>query len=138
MCIRDRGKHTLRSLYKKHKIQSFAEAVEEGYCVPVLNDLANEFNGKIFDKFSDEEKDQINLSDLKLIAKFLRANIDLNTQQLFIWEQYSFKHLPAEVISAIYENFIQAEALRINGEKEKGVVSVSYTHLDVYKRQVSN
>ena len=118
----DKGKHTLRSLYKKHKIQSFAEAVEEGYCVPVLNDLANEFNGKIFDKFSDEEKDQINLSDLKLIAKFLRANIDLNTQQLFIWEQYSFKHLPAEVISAIYENFIQAEALRINGEKEKGVV----------------
>lgn len=118
----DEGKHTLRNLYKKHKIQSFAEAVEQGFCVAILNDLANEFNGKIFDKFSDSEKAQISESDLSLIAKFLRANIDLNTQQLFIWEQYSFKHLPAEVISAIYENFIQAEALRQNGVKEKGVV----------------
>ncbi|WP_162128707.1 hypothetical protein [Flavobacterium phycosphaerae] len=59
---------------------------------------------------------------MNLLANFLRANINLKTNQLFIWEQYSFKHLPAEVISAIYENFIQAESVRNTGGKEKGVV----------------
>lgn len=118
----DDGKHTLKNLYKKYKITTFADAVEQGYSVPLLNDLANEFNGKIFDKFSDLEKEQITETDLTLIAKFLRANIDVKSNQLFLWEQYDFKYLPAEVISAIYENFIQAEALRQTGEKEKGVV----------------
>jgi hypothetical protein len=118
----DKGKHTLRSIYKKFKINSFAEAVEAGYCMTILTELANEFNGKIFDKFSDIEKNNIVASDLTILANFLRANIDVKTNQMFLWEQYSFKHLPAEVISAIYENFIQAEAIRNTGEKEKGVV----------------
>ena len=118
----DKGKHTLRNIYKKYRIQNFAEAVENGNCISILNELATEFNGKIFDNFSDIEKDKIAKSHLTLLANFLKANIDLKTNQLFFWEQYSFKHLPAEVISAIYENFIQAEAVRNNGEKEKGVV----------------
>ncbi|WP_162128720.1 N-6 DNA methylase [Flavobacterium phycosphaerae] len=117
----DKGKHTLRNLYKKHKIQTFAEVVENGLLVSILNDLSNEFNGKI-DKFSELEKNQIANANLNLLANFLRANINLKTNQLFIWEQYSFKHLPAEVISAIYENFIQAESVRNTGGKEKGVV----------------
>jgi len=118
----DKGKHTLRTIYKKYKINSFAEAVEIGYCVDILNELANEFNGKIFDNVSQSEKDKINAGSLSILSNFLRANIDLKTNQLFLWEQYSFKYLPAEVISAIYENFIQAEAFRKNGEREKGVV----------------
>ncbi len=118
----DKGKHTLRSIYKKNRINSFSEAVEQGHCVTILNELANEFNGKIFDKFTHEEKENINSADLAILANLLRANINVHTNQMFLWEQYSFKHLPAEVISAIYENFIQEEAVRQNGEKEKGVV----------------
>ncbi|MBN8876774.1 MAG: N-6 DNA methylase [Sphingobacteriales bacterium] len=118
----DKGKHTLRSLYKKYKISTFAEAVEQGYCVTILKELANEFNGKIFDNFSEDEKIKINKANLTILGNFLRANIDVRTNQMFIWEQYSFKHLPAEIISAVYENFIQAEAVRTLGEREKGVV----------------
>lgn len=118
----DQGKHTLRLLYKKYKINNFAEAVDNKLVIDILNDLANEFNGRIFDKFDSLEKNLISSSDLSLLAHFLRANIDIKSGQLFFWEQYSFKHLPTEIISAIYENFIQAEAIRQNGDSEKGVV----------------
>jgi len=118
----DKGKHTLRSLYNKYSVENFAEVIEKGFVITILNDLANEFNGKIFDKFSELEKTTIGQTDLGLLANFLRANIDIKSGQLFLWEQYSFKHLPAEIISAIYENFIQAEALRQTGDNEKGVV----------------
>jgi type I restriction-modification system DNA methylase subunit len=118
----DQGKHTLRNIYKKNQVQTFAEVIEKKLTVEVLNDLANEFNGKIFDKFTVEEKTIITKSNLSSLADFLRANINVRSGQLFLWEQYSFKHLPAEIISAIYENFIQAEAMRQNGDNEKGVV----------------
>lgn len=118
----DNGKHTLQEIYQKRNVCNFAEAIEKGYIIGVLNDLASEFNGKIFDRFSEPEKREIENTNLKLLALFLRADIDLKTKQLFLWEQYNFKHLPAEVISAIYENFIQADAERKNGKTEKGVV----------------
>ena len=117
----DNGKHTLQVIYKKHKIKSFDKALEKGISVDVLGDLANEFNGKIFDTFTKDERKKISATNLNSIAQFLRADVDLTTQQLFIWKQYSFKHLPAEVISAIYENFIQAESSR-TGVIDKGVV----------------
>ena len=118
----DKGKHTLRKIYKTQGVNDFTEALEQQLCIDILDSLATAFNGKIFDTFSDAEKREISKAKLTLISQFLRANIDLQTKQYFIWEQFSFKHLPAEVISAIYENFIQAEALRKKGAKEKGVV----------------
>lgn len=117
----DKGKHTLRKIFKTYKIKSFAEALEQNIFIEILGDLATEFNGKIFDQLSDKEKNKIEKSDLSLIAQFLRADIDIETKQLFLWSQYNFNHLPAEVISAIYENFIQADASR-KGKQEKGVV----------------
>ena len=118
----DNGKHTLHDIYKKHKVNNFAEVIEKNHTIAVLNELAAEFNGQIFNGFSDAEKDKISSANLNLLAQFLRADIDLKTKQYFLWEQYSFKYLPAEVISAIYENFVQAESERNNGETEKGVV----------------
>lgn len=118
----DNGKHTLRTIYKRHKVKSFDEAVSNAVVFKVLDELAVEFNGRIFDRFTQSERHEIANSDLSVLTKFLQADIDINTNQLFLWEQYSFKHLPAEVISAIYENFIQAEAVRQSGVTEKGVV----------------
>lgn len=118
----DNNQHTLHDIYKKYQVNSFVDAVRRGFLLNIFEDLANSFNGKIFDKFSSSEKSVINKTSLDLLAQFLEANIDIETQQLFFWEQYSFKHLPAEVISAIYENFIQTEAQRNTGRKEKGVV----------------
>lgn len=118
----DERKHTLKSIYKKNKVEDFADAIDKNKCLDILNELSSEFNGRIFDKFSVEEKNKIQNSNLSLIAKFIRANIDIDSGQLFLWEQYNFNYLPAEVISSIYENFIQAEATRQIGESEKGVV----------------
>lgn len=119
----DDGKHTLKAIYKKYNLntETFEEGLRHGKCLSILEDLSQIFNGKIFDTLTDDEKKQIAKSNLSSIANFLSADIDINTKQGFLWKQYSFKHLPAEVISAIYENFIQAEAKR-NGEVRKDVV----------------
>ncbi|MEZ4886133.1 MAG: N-6 DNA methylase [Chitinophagales bacterium] len=118
----DEGKHTLRKIYKKYRVATFEEGLlKEGICLKILRDLSKEFNGKVFNTFTKQELVEIALADLTPIAKFLSGNIDIRTNQGFLWKQYSFKHLPAEVISAIYENFIQAEAER-KGEPKKGVV----------------
>jgi hypothetical protein len=118
----DHGKHTLRAIYKNWQVDDFAEAIKKGLLLDVLADLAVEFNGKIFDMFSQPEKQNIEEANLSLLALFFQANIDFKTKQYFLWEQYNFQHLPAEVISAIYENFIQAESARTRGKAEKGVV----------------
>jgi type I restriction-modification system DNA methylase subunit len=120
----DNGKHTLKDIYKKHNLQTetFEEGLRNGKCLSILADLAREFNGQIFDTFSEkEEKEKISKANLSSIANFLSAEVNVKTNQIFIWTQYSFKHLPAEVISAIYENFIQADAER-NKEIRKDVV----------------
>lgn len=120
----DDGKHTLKEIYKKYNLETgtFEESLRNGKCLSILEDLSEKFNGKIFDTFTTKEKIQITEGgDLYAIANFLSADINVKTQQGFLWKQYSFKHLPAEVISAIYENFIQAEATR-NEELRKDVV----------------
>ncbi|MGR3318250.1 MAG: HsdM family class I SAM-dependent methyltransferase [Candidatus Anammoxibacter sp.] len=108
-----KGKHTLRIIYKKYKVKSFAEALEKRICISILKELASEFNGDIFDKFSDKEKQQIKKTNLNSVADFLGAKLDIPTGQGFLWKQYNFNHLPVELISSIYENFLP---------KEKGVV----------------
>ena len=119
----DDGKHTLKNIYKNNHLETetFEEGLRNGKCLNILNDLAKEFNGKIFDTFTEDEKARISNANLNSIANFLSAEIEKKTNQIFIWKQYSFKHLPAEVISAIYENFIQAEAER-NDVVRKDVV----------------
>ncbi len=119
----DDGKHTLKNIYKQHSLQTetFEEGLRKGACLSILDNLSKEFNGKIFDTFTEEEKAKISNADLNSIANFLSADVEVKTNQGFLWKQYSFKHLPAEAISAIYENFIQAEAER-NEVVKKDVV----------------
>ncbi|MDM8550415.1 N-6 DNA methylase [Desulfobacterales bacterium HSG2] len=109
----DNGKHTLRNIYKKLKVKNFAEALLKGKCVSVLDELASKLEGNIFDNFEYKEKQEIQQADLKLVAAFLKAELDIAKKQYFLWKQYSFNHLPIELISSVYENFLP---------KEKGVV----------------
>jgi hypothetical protein len=104
----DNGKHTLRKIYKNNHIKDFAEALSKGKCISVLNELADEFKGKIFDIFSDKERRQIEETQLETVADFLKAELDITRKykQRFLWKQYSFKYLPVELISSVYENFL--------------------------------
>jgi type I restriction-modification system DNA methylase subunit len=109
----DNGKHTLREIYKAHEVRDFAEALEKGNCIAILDDLAKEFNGQIFDRFDEREKKKLKQTNLQPVADFLKGDLDIRTGQYFIWKQYSFNYLPVELISSIYENFLP---------REKGVV----------------
>ena len=109
----DNGKHTLKTIFEKHRVIDFAEYLEKKKYLSIWEDLSKEFNGHIFDNFSAKEKQQLEQTDLTLIANFLRADLDIPTGQYFLWKQYDFNHLPVELISAIYETFLP---------KEKGVV----------------
>jgi hypothetical protein len=105
----DLGKHTLHDIYRAHNVENFAEALQQRKCLSVLKNLAKEFNGHIFDNFSDTERQKIEKTNLGLIADFLNANLDISRRQFFLWQQYSFNYLPIELISSIYENFLPGE-----------------------------
>ena len=72
--------------------------------VDLFDALSNHFNGGIF-KLSDENKKEIINADLTEFKYFLQPNID-NNKQLYFWDLYSFKDLPIELISNIYELFL--------------------------------
>ncbi len=112
------GQHTLREMYSILHVKDCAEAIEEGLFLKVLHQLSSEFNGKIF-QLSPEQELQIDAINLKPLADFLGGTLDLKSRQYSIWRLYDFKFLPAEVISAIYENF---------STKNRGVVYTP-THL---------
>lgn len=86
----------------------FTETIRKGngYALNLFEYLSNHFNGKIF-HLSDEYKEQIKGKDLSPLADFLSGMLDGN--QFVFWKLYSFNHLPIELISSIYEMFLEAD-----------------------------
>ncbi|MFK5976665.1 MAG: N-6 DNA methylase [Sulfurovum sp.] len=81
--------------------------------IELFSALSRHFNGGIF-KFKEDELEELKKADLKEFKKFLQPNID-NKGQLHFWDLYSFKDLPIELISNIYELFLTED-------EKKGVV----------------
>ncbi len=101
----EHGNHVFPNNYfnKYKKASSFCDVLKNGKVVELFNDLSVHFNGKVFQL--DEEEQQI-LSDANLnqLACYLDGNLD--TGQLVLWPLYSFEYLPVELISRIYEEFV--------------------------------
>jgi len=94
--------------------KSFRDVCEcNSSLVNLFDALSNHFNGGIF-KLTDDSKQEILNSDLTEFKYFLQPNID-NNKQLYFWDLYSFKDLPIELISNIYELFLTEN-------EKKGVV----------------
>ncbi|MCB0538993.1 MAG: N-6 DNA methylase [Bacteroidetes bacterium] len=72
-----------------------------------MEKLSIKFNGGIFD-LSDEDKNALKVADLSQIITFFDTKID-SRNQLVLWDLYSFKHIPVELISNIYEEFLPDE-----------------------------
>jgi hypothetical protein len=92
---------------KNFKCSDFCETIRKGKLLDLLDQLANDFNGKIFewDKEKEiEEREAIQKSEVQKLANYLDANIQNN--QFVIWRLYSFTHLPVEVISSVYEELL--------------------------------
>ncbi|MBW8000606.1 MAG: N-6 DNA methylase [Planctomycetes bacterium] len=70
----------------------------------LLEFLADKFNGDVFDikRFSPHK---LTKKTLETFANFVEART-LNKQR-YLWDQYSFEHLPVEIISHLYQRFIK-------------------------------
>ena len=88
--------------HKSVQADSLVEAIHNGKFTELLDALAIHFNGGVF-KITDDEKSAIHKTDLRLLENFLLGTLD-GKQQL-IWEEYSFKYIPIELISNFYEEF---------------------------------
>lgn len=86
----------------------FTETIRKGngFTLNLFEYLSNHFNGKIF-YLSEDFKKQIKDKDLSPLADFLSGVLDNN--QFVFWKLYSFNYLPIELISSIYEMFLEAD-----------------------------
>lgn len=80
--------------------------------IKLFDNLTKHFNGGIF-QLTNEEKNKIRDANLTEFILFLKGNINIKTLQAHFWNLYSFKDLPIELISNIYELFL---------ENKKGIV----------------
>lgn len=105
--------------YEIAKAHSFREAIEKGTFLKIfdyLND-SNHLNGRIFEWTKKEKKELLSISPEQLI-NFLYETRTNTHSQLAFWDLYSFRFLPVEVISSIYEALFTAES----SVKEDGMV----------------
>ena len=69
----------------------------------LFGELARRFNGDLF-PINDLEQDQVKPEHLQLLGRFLRGE-EVSSGQMYFWA-YNFKYIPIELISAIYETFL--------------------------------
>ncbi len=75
----------------------------------LFDELADRFNGDLF-PISALEREQVRLRHLQLLGRFLGGE-EVSSGQMFFWA-YDFKYIPIEVISAIYETFLNEDRRR--------------------------
>jgi len=70
----------------------------------LLKALARKFNGDVFDitKFSEGKLTKKSLKDFADLVESRTIK-----KQRYLWDQFSFEHLPVEIISYIYQRFIK-------------------------------
>jgi SAM-dependent methyltransferase len=92
---------------KNYNCKDFCDVIRDGKLLDLLDQLASDFNGKIFewDKVNEvNERDTICSAKVKQLAEYLDGNS--NNDQYVIWRLYSFSHLPVELISSVYEELL--------------------------------
>ena len=70
----------------------------------LLSFLERRFNGDVFN-LSALSGRQISKASLKRFAQLVEARTIV--RQRYLWEQYSFRHLPVEIISHLYQRFVE-------------------------------
>ncbi|MCW3806086.1 HsdM family class I SAM-dependent methyltransferase [Plebeiibacterium marinum] len=101
----EHGNHVFPNNYfnKYQNSTSFCDVLRKGKVVELFDDLSTHFNGKVF-QLNNNEKLILSKANLNQLAYYLDGNID--NGQLVIWPLYSFEYLPVELISRIYEEFV--------------------------------
>jgi methylase of polypeptide subunit release factors len=81
--------------------------------------LDNKFNGNLF-PVTDDEKKKINGAELQLIASCFWGN-EVSSGQQTLWKKFDFSVIPIELLSEIYEIFLN------NTDEEKSNTGEYYT-----------
>ena len=72
----------------------------------LFDELAGRFNGDLF-PINDLERDQVKPHHLQRLGRFLGGE-EVASGQMYFWA-YDFKYIPIELISAIYETFLDED-----------------------------
>lgn len=94
-------------LKKNFQAEDFCDVLRKGKVIELFEKLGSQFNGKIFEWENAEEVKKIEGTDLSGLANYLDGN--LRNDQYVLWRLYSFKYLPIELISSVYEEFLGKE-----------------------------
>ena len=88
--------------------RSFRELLENSQheTYELFDDLADRFNGDLF-PIHDLERNQVKPRHLQRLGRFLSGD-EVVSGQMFFWA-YDFKYIPIELISAIYETFLDED-----------------------------
>jgi len=88
----------------------------------LISALSNHFNGGIFD-IDANFKQELAKTNIKDLAIFFEAGY---RNSLFGWKEYSFEHIPVELISNFYEELIPKDSTQSN-EKSREKTGAIYT-----------
>lgn len=92
---------------------SFVDVLrEKGASVELFKYLSRHFNGEIF-KFEETDYERLRTTDLNAFADFIDTKVESGSRQTVLWSLYSFEDLPIELVSNVYEEFL---------DKKRGVV----------------
>lgn len=69
--------------------------------------LEEKFNGDIF-RITQEHAHAIDNGLLQKLTNLIWTNLDTKSGQFWLWDIYSFKYIPVEVLSHIYQHFAEA------------------------------
>ena len=88
--------------------RSFRELLENSQheTYELFDDLADRFNGDMF-PIHDLERNQVKPRHLQRLGQFLSGD-EVVSGQMYFWA-YDFKYIPIELISAIYETFLDED-----------------------------
>jgi methylase of polypeptide subunit release factors len=111
------NKNYARDFYKNNNLgedTSLNEILNDGKILDLLDSLESHFNGNVF-SIEGSSRELLKKIDLSHLAEHLEGRLNTNTQ-LTLWNIYSFKDIPIELISNFYEEFIPKT------EENKGTV----------------
>lgn len=105
--LEERGGLFAKDFFQKFGASDFCDVLnQKGKIITLFDELSQHFNGKIFEWADTKERDLLANANLKDLALFLYGDIELKSGQYNFWRKYSFNHLPVELISSVYEEFL--------------------------------
>ncbi|MDR1819719.1 MAG: SAM-dependent methyltransferase [Methanobrevibacter sp.] len=103
-----------RNKFKKHFGKDFEDIIKnKNKLYEFFNCIKNRFNGTVFE-INDEEWNNVNSQHLKILFNLFKGH-DLECGQKVLFDVYDFSIIPVELVSCIYESFLEEEKQQKDG-----------------------